>query len=80
MSLLMVGPLILNAFRLCVHFSNCGRFSNGVQDLVLFLNSSDHSRPRLGLPRPCNKLSRGEICVANFIPPANGASLGRFFC
>ena len=27
------------------------------------------------------KLSRGEICVANFIPtPANGASLGRFFC
>ena len=22
------------------------------------------------------KLSRGEICVANFIPPANGASLG----
>ena len=26
-----------------------------------------------------SKLSRGEICVANFIPPANGASLGRFF-
>ena len=27
-----------------------------------------------------NKLSRGEICVANFIPPpANGASLGSFF-
>ena len=25
------------------------------------------------------KLSRGEICLANFIPPANGASLGRFF-
>ena len=25
------------------------------------------------------KLSRGEICVANFIPPVNGASLGRFF-
>ena len=22
------------------------------------------------------KFSRGEICVANFIPPANGASLG----
>ena len=22
------------------------------------------------------KLSRGEFCVANFIPPANGASLG----
>ena len=22
------------------------------------------------------KLSRGEICVANFIPPVNGASLG----
>ena len=21
-------------------------------------------------------LSRGEICVANFIPPVNGASLG----
>ena len=25
------------------------------------------------------KLSRGEICVANFIPPANGASLGIHF-
>ena len=23
-----------------------------------------------------NKLSRGEICVANFIPPPKGASLG----
>ena len=26
------------------------------------------------------KLSRGEICVKNFIPPANGASLGSFLC
>ena len=26
------------------------------------------------------KLSRGEICVKNFIPPANGASLGSYFC
>ena len=26
-----------------------------------------------------NKLSRGEICVANFIPPGNGASLGGYF-
>ena len=26
------------------------------------------------------KLSRGEICVPNFIPPANGASLGSYFC
>ena len=25
------------------------------------------------------KLSRGEICVANLIPPANGASLGIYF-
>ena len=25
------------------------------------------------------KLSRGEICVANFIPPANGSSLGSYF-
>ena len=24
-------------------------------------------------------ISRGEICVANFIPPANGVSLGSFF-
>ena len=24
------------------------------------------------------KLSRGEICVANFIPPANGASLDSY--
>ena len=24
------------------------------------------------------KLSRGDICVANFIPPANGASLSRY--
>ena len=27
-----------------------------------------------------SKLSKGEICVANFIPPVNGASLGSFFC
>ena len=26
------------------------------------------------------KLSRGEICAANFIPLANGASLGSYFC
>ena len=25
------------------------------------------------------QLSRGEICVANFIPPANGASQGNYF-
>ena len=25
------------------------------------------------------KLSRGKICVPNFIPPANGASLGSYF-
>ena len=25
------------------------------------------------------KLSRGEICVANFIPPVNGASQGNYF-
>ena len=25
------------------------------------------------------KLSRGEICVANLIPPANGASQGNYF-
>ena len=25
------------------------------------------------------KSSRGEICVANYIPPANGASLGSYF-
>ena len=25
------------------------------------------------------KLSRGEICMANFIPPANGASQGNYF-
>ena len=25
------------------------------------------------------QLSRGEICVENFIPPANGASLGFYF-
>ena len=30
-------------------------------------------------PEPLNKLSRGEICVANFIPPANGASRGNYF-
>ena len=24
------------------------------------------------------KLSRGEICVANFIPPVNGVSLGSY--
>ena len=27
---------------------------------------------------PQLKLSRGEICVANFIPLANGASLGEW--
>ena len=26
------------------------------------------------------QFSRGEICVANFIAPANGASLGIYFC
>ena len=26
------------------------------------------------------KLSSGEICVANFIPPANGVGLGSYFC
>ena len=26
------------------------------------------------------KLSRGEICVANSIPPSNGVSLGSYFC
>ena len=26
-----------------------------------------------------NKLSGGEICVANFIPPANGESQGNYF-
>ena len=26
------------------------------------------------------ELSRGEICVANFIPPANGVSFGKLFC
>ena len=26
-----------------------------------------------------DKLSRGEICVANFIPPVNGASQGNYF-
>ena len=25
------------------------------------------------------QLSRGEICAANFIPPANGASQGNYF-
>ena len=25
------------------------------------------------------QLSRGEICVANFIPPVNGASQGNYF-
>ena len=29
----------------------------------------------------CNiELGRGEICVANFIAPANGAKLGCYFC
>ena len=27
---------------------------------------------------PHLELSRGEICVANFIPPANGARLGKY--
>ena len=26
-----------------------------------------------------NKLSRGEICAAGFIPPGNGAGLGSYF-
>jgi hypothetical protein len=28
---------------------------------------------------PIDRLSRGEICLANFIPPMNGASLGSTF-
>ena len=33
-------------------------------------------------PRPkiIYKLGKGEICVANFIPPANSANLGSYFC
>ena len=31
------------------------------------------------MSREINKLSRGEICVANFIPPANGSSPGNYF-
>ena len=27
----------------------------------------------------CWKLSSGEICLANFIPPGNGASQGNYF-
>ena len=27
-----------------------------------------------------NRLGRGEICVANFIPPVNGTSLVSYFC
>ena len=27
-----------------------------------------------------SELSRGEICVANIIPPENGASLSGYFC
>ena len=27
-----------------------------------------------------DQLSKGEICVANFILPANGASPGSYFC
>ena len=30
--------------------------------------------------RSKNKLSTGEICAANFIPPVNGASLVIYFC
>ena len=28
---------------------------------------------------PNKQLSRGKICVANFISPANGVSLGNYF-
>ena len=39
----------------------------------LYTSKNDKARP---FPI---KLSRGEICVGNFIPPANGASLGNYF-
>ena len=38
------------------------------------------SKGRFNVSLLTYKLSRGEICVANLIPPANGASLGSYFC
>ena len=43
----------------------------------LFIFNSYHNFHNYDITR---LLSRGEICVANFIPPANGASLGSFLC
>ena len=37
-------------------------------------------KPYLKLQVNNFSLSRGEICAENFIPPANGASLGSYFC
>ena len=36
------------------------------------------SKSKYTLVNEIIKLSRGEICVANLIPPANGASLGSY--
>ena len=43
---------------------------NGGVILIIFMLDPLNSRI---------SLSRGEICVANFIPPANGASQGNYF-
>ena len=44
----------------------------GKSDLVSFVIGSI-------LKKIYDELSRGEICVANIIPPVNGVSLGSFF-
>ena len=44
-----------------------------------YSNHHQNSKLLQGLDHFIYKLSRGEISVANFIHPADGASLGSFF-
>ena len=51
----------------------CRGGAGGGQKLHCFSNNQS-------LNKIFQELSRDEFCVANFKPPANGASRGSFFC
>ena len=44
--------------------------------MALFVYSTKNNGSNFEPPQ----FSRGEICVANFLPPGNCASLGSYFC
>ena len=51
----------------------------GYNDLLLIPSGATNIRITEVRFLKQNKLSRGEICVANFTHPANGVSQGNYF-